>query len=463
MKTTIVRFTVLTMLAAVMSLTWLTSASGGNIDLVTLPSRDEVQLTIYNSEDLTLIRERRFVTVKHGDNRLQFSWANTLIDPSSVEFRPLEHKEEVILVDTVFSGTKAQSLIWNIDSKFEGQLKVEVSYFTSGITWRMDYVGITNPDETQLDFKGYVSVLNNSGENYEYAEIRLIVGKINLVERIADLAKRRGIEMPKEGGEDWDELRKNATKDAFDDADIAPMANAGMPMAPSGGGKPKKVVKEGVSEYFMFSVEGRETVPHGWSKRMIAVNAPGVPFEIVYRMRDFQYGPRPVRFFIWNNDDEHKLGESPIPDGLVNLLRENGREGLAFLGRQTVNYVPIKGDIEINLGPDDLVTYEALVSGTKRTDFSFNRSGWNEYVDGWQEGRALSHVISNYRAKPIKFELRRIFDGDVDYSSDIKGTLFDYRTVETVFVVEPRAKKSLAASLLYRMGSLSKQNRIVLK
>ncbi len=48
------------------------------------PSATTVQLTIYNSEDLTLVRETRTVTFKKGVNPLQFSWANTLIDPTSV-------------------------------------------------------------------------------------------------------------------------------------------------------------------------------------------------------------------------------------------------------------------------------------------------------------------------------------------------------------------------------------------
>ena len=58
-------------------------ASAQNIDMSTLPARESVQLTIYNAEDLTLVRERRTVTVRNGITQLQFSWANTLIDPSS--------------------------------------------------------------------------------------------------------------------------------------------------------------------------------------------------------------------------------------------------------------------------------------------------------------------------------------------------------------------------------------------
>ena len=34
-------------------------SAGKNVDLVTLPDRASVQLTIYNSEDLTLVRETR--------------------------------------------------------------------------------------------------------------------------------------------------------------------------------------------------------------------------------------------------------------------------------------------------------------------------------------------------------------------------------------------------------------------
>ena len=44
-----------------------------NIDLVTLPTRDSVQLTIYNSEDVTLVKETRHVTFKRGRDRTTIS------------------------------------------------------------------------------------------------------------------------------------------------------------------------------------------------------------------------------------------------------------------------------------------------------------------------------------------------------------------------------------------------------
>ena len=90
--------------AATAALGWAVAAEGRNVDLATAPPRHSVQLTIYNSEDLTLVRETRSLTLKKGVNRIQYSWANTLIDPTSVEIRPLEKEGQIEVLDTTFPG-----------------------------------------------------------------------------------------------------------------------------------------------------------------------------------------------------------------------------------------------------------------------------------------------------------------------------------------------------------------------
>ena len=161
----------------------------GNVDLSTVPKRDSLQLTIYNSEDLTLVRETRVVTFKKGANPLEFSWANTLIDPSSVELKFLDHPDKLDVLDTTFPHDKPQKLYWNVQSDIDGEATIQITYFTSGITWAADYVCIANKDESQLGLEGFVRVTNHSGEDYENAQVRLVVGNINLVEKIAQLAQ----------------------------------------------------------------------------------------------------------------------------------------------------------------------------------------------------------------------------------------------------------------------------------
>jgi hypothetical protein len=455
MSTKLLRFDAkrILLLAATLPMLIFSQATfGKNIDLVTLPKRNNVQLTIYNSEDITLAKESRNITLKKGLNQLQFSWAGTLIDPTSVNIRPLDHKNEIEVLDTVFPGQKPQHLIWNIQSEVEGEVSVEVSYFTSGLTWTMDYVAISNPTETELSFKGFVRVFNHSGEEYENAQIRLVVGKINLVEKIANLAKRSGVQPPKPGAVEYLRLKERVVRSTLN----SPSANEGPP--PLNEAKP--IIKEGLSEYFIFSVSGEETIRNGWSKRMQAVKADSVKFDIVYRMRNYQYGNRPVRFFIWQNTEERGLGDSPLPNGLIRLFRDNGNEGLGYLGQQTVKYVPVQADIEINLGPDDLVVYQRRRDPTSRSNFTFDRL--NRVVTGWDERQQWHETIRNYRSKPIHFELRLRLGGDVEMQA-ANTKSFDFNTVETILDVPANGITEFKYQLDIHHQANAKQNRVRLK
>ena len=55
--------------------------------------------------------------------------------------------------------------------------------------------------------------------------------------------------------------------------------------APRPGRNPKQIIKEGLSEYFIYTIEGTETIPNGWSKRMRSFQGQTVPFKIQYRYR----------------------------------------------------------------------------------------------------------------------------------------------------------------------------------
>src|ERR1700724_1163928 len=168
-----------------------------NVDLSTVPKRDSVQLTIYNSEDLTLVRETRTVTFKKGVNPLQFSWANTLIDPTSVELRFLTSADKLDVLDTTYPHDKPQMLFWNVESELDGEATIQITYFTSGITWSADYLLVADKNEQTMGFEGFVRVYNNSGEEYADAQVRLVVGTINLVDKIAQLAKLPTAELDK--------------------------------------------------------------------------------------------------------------------------------------------------------------------------------------------------------------------------------------------------------------------------
>src|SRR4030043_513562 len=161
------------------------------VDLVTLPSRDTVQITIYNSADLTLVRESRALTLKNGENKLQFSWANTLIDPTSLEMLPKANADKIDIADLSYPPRVTNLGLWNIESGVSGKVPGEITYLTSGLTWRAFYMGTLTEDEKTMRLQGYVRGTNNSGEDYENPQTRLIVGKVHILDQIAQLARRQ--------------------------------------------------------------------------------------------------------------------------------------------------------------------------------------------------------------------------------------------------------------------------------
>ncbi|NJN45190.1 MAG: DUF4139 domain-containing protein [Candidatus Competibacteraceae bacterium] len=190
-----------------------TAAHARNVDLSTVPDRQAVQLTIYNSEDLTLVRETRIVTFKQGINPLQFSWANTLIDPTSVELKFPSQGDSLEVLDTTFPHDKPQMLYWNVHSDADQEAKIEIEYFTSGISWSADYIAIADREEQNLQLESFVRIRNDSGEDYENAQVRLVVGTINLVEKIAELARIPVSQVGQLEKEEFRRLRQQASNE----------------------------------------------------------------------------------------------------------------------------------------------------------------------------------------------------------------------------------------------------------
>ena len=376
----------------------------GKVDLVTLPVRDNVQLTIYNSADLTLARENRGLTLKEGFNELQFSWANTLIDPTSLEMFPKENASAIDIYDLTFPPRVRNLGLWHIKSGLSGKVPVEISYLTSGLSWRAFYLGTLTKDEKAMRLKGYVRVHNNSGEDYEEAQVRLIVGKVHIVDEIAQLAQqqypygRPGYGIYPEASMEMKKSRvfkmKESLKDVEEDFDYRR--------------DEKEIVKEGLSEYFLYTIEGTETIRHGWSKRLPSFDTEAVPVINLYKYEEQRYGASVMRFLSFKNDEEHKLGETPIPGGVIKVFREvNRAKNLSYEGQSNFKYIPVEEDVELNLGVVRTVVVEPTLMGYHTENYRFDRWG---NINGWDEVRNFKVEVKNTREIPVKVEIQRNFN-----------------------------------------------------
>jgi len=442
-----------------------------NIDLSTLPSRDSVQLTIYNSEDLTLVRETRQISIKKGQNRLQFSWANTKIDPTSVQVEFLSHPVDMHLINTRFPHDKPQMLYWYINSSIETLATVEISYFTSGISWQADYLAIMTQSSNEISLDSFISVTNHSGEDYENAQVRLVIGKINLVERVNELVRRSQLKkdnINKRKRELYPKVARNMMKVQSG----AHMMDA-MPMAEA-----KEVAKDSLSEYYIFSIEGTETIPNQWSKRLRSGFVKNIAVNINYRYRPREYGNILARVLSFKNDQKSSLGDAPLPEGNIQVYQKNSQASLTYIAGLALKYTSINEKVELNTGADPNVYFELVnLKNWHDNIWMYYRKGkvyrrisdghikieHDATVAGWNEHRLFEQQLRNYSEQAIDVEIRRVISGDALVRSQLAIKKHDFQTVDITTKLAVGEKQTLLYETLVKKGRNAKQNQVRLE
>ena len=414
-------------------------APASAIELVTLPRRDKVQLTIYNSADLTLVRERRNLTLKKGWNWLQFMWANTLIDPTSLSLEPLEPGGEIDIPQFVFPAWLRELGRWLIRSEISGQVPFEITYFTSGLSWRAFYMGTLAQDEKTMKMQGYVRLGNNSGEDYENAQTRLIVGQVHILDEIAQLARRQyPYDRPGMIGYDEDAFKKDVsvTNGEYKAEMLGRRLNLFTDL------RAKEIKKEGLSEYFLYTIEGTETIPNKWGKRLLSFEAEDIAVESLYKYDEERWGSQAIRFVKFANDEKHNLGQTPIPNGNVKIYSHADEQGyLSYVGGTATKYIPVDEEVELNLGPARLVEIEPKLMDFKTENYRLDRRG---NISGWDEIRTWKIEMTNTRTLPIQIEITRGF-GTVYWTlqSETSYEKHDATHARFMLELEPRSKQTL--------------------
>ena len=350
------------------------SALHAAVGLVTVPERDVVRMTIYNAVDLTLVQEARTLILKKGLNRIQYQWAGTLIDSTSLELRCLDQAAKTEVLNVVYPPNSPATLVWEIDSQIEGPAKFEISYFTSGLTWGADYVMRASPDERTAELEGWVSVTNGSGENYPKVEVRLVVGSINLVEQIRNLATNQ-----------IEERTRNVRKDELQNKARGLFANPKAAGAPAPGkmamemaeaDKRPEVVSARLGDYHIFSVSGVQQVTNGATTRFQAITTKEpMKLEVLYRVGFLT--DQAIKLYRFINDKDHQLPDGPLPEGLWHVFRVTDAKtrALSYSGSTTSAYVPPNQKVELNLGVDPAIAVKQVQEWHGETNHHYDNGG----------------------------------------------------------------------------------------
>jgi hypothetical protein len=274
----------------------------------------------------------------------------------------------------IFPGVPADlmarpTLVWLLANDRSRAQGLEVTYLTSGISWRADYVLTLSARDDAADLAGWVTVDNRSGASYRNALLKLVAGSVNRVQE--DVAVRHKV------------LMEAAAAPAFQE--------------------------EGFFEYHLYTLERPTTVRDNQSKQIALLQAAGVPVkkELVLQGEErHYYGPLPGGdgqrrssvFLEIRNEKARGLG-MPLPKGLMRVYKEDASGSPQFVGEDRIDHVPGNETFRIRMGESFDVVAER------------RQTEWKKLAADTHEA-AFEIVIRNHRPEGVTVTVREPVPGD---------------------------------------------------
>ncbi len=254
-----------------------------------------------------------------------------IIDRSTVEEISLKKLPE----DLVTKPT----LVWLAHAAEEGTRLCRVTYTTGRIGWKADYSAVLNPDETKIDFAGWVTIDNKSGATYKNATIKLIAGDVR---RITEPEPRRQVRYK--------------------------MAEAVGAMA---------FEEKPFMEYHLYTLGRKSTINNNQVKQIEFITpALGVSIkklyiyerghQMIYRRREQTDKVRIKLEF--ENTTQNNLGIA-LPKGKVRVFKKDPADDmLEFVGEDRIDHTPTKEKLSLYIGNafDVVAEYTLLDSKVSR-------------------------------------------------------------------------------------------------
>ncbi len=252
------------------------------------------------------------------------------------------HPGRILLSKIPETVSLQPTLLWLLENKLARPQRLEVTYLTSGINWRTDYLAILNPSDTQMELTGWVTIDNRSGATYRNAQLRLVAGEVQRVreERVAERAVPR-------------------------------MAMAAKEAAP-------QFKEEPFFEYHLYTLDRGTTLRDNETKQMVLFDAHQIPVSKLFILQgqpQFYWARYEARgqkqkvgvFLELVNRQENHLG-MPLPKGIVRVYKEDKDGTLQLAGEDRVDHTAKDEKFKVKIGEAFDVAVERIQTEYKQLD-----------------------------------------------------------------------------------------------
>lgn len=228
-----------------------------------------------------------------------------------------------------------------------GKQAVELSYLTSGLSWKADYVANLSTEGKSLDLNGWVTLTNRSGAGFDNTTLQLVAGTVNRVR--------------------------------------PPQAQMAYAMAPAPRAKAAEATQEALMDYHLYSFERPTSIADNQTKQLALLSAAAVPVrreyllagnEYYYRDRYGQIGQKlkPAVFLEFENKGG-QLGK-PLPAGIVRVYARDSKGAAQFVGEDRIEHTAKNEKLKLRLGEAFDITAERRQTGYKKIADNVSESAW---------------------------------------------------------------------------------------
>jgi len=235
------------------------------------------------------------------------------------------------------------TLVWKVATEKPGKHLAQVTYQTTGLSWRADYSAVVNADDTRMDLSGWVTLTNQCGAAFKDARVKLIAGDV------------RRVQPP-----------------------VTALPPAPMAARPAGGLGGGGFEEKTFFEYHMYTLGRTTTVNENQVKQVELLTAADVPvlkryvFEPGGRYWHRRYGQGnlyKINVYVeFKNSKDQKLG-MPLPKGKIRMYKKDPADAsLEFVGEDEIDHTPKDEELKLYVGDAFDIVGEKIIADRKQGD-----------------------------------------------------------------------------------------------
>lgn len=306
-------------------------------------------------------RERAKVLAANGGVVLQIG--------SRIEVLRDDRMPTRVIFDKVPSNLRARpTLSVTLNSSRGGTRPAQLSYLTSGMGWKADYVALFDENAGKMDVQGWVTLTNNTGTTFNNAKTLLVAGT------------------PSVNGQSSRGGRNNIRRAGIESAN-----------------------RESLGDFYLYPLAARTTIANAQTKQVSFLDVAGAPAQKAYEFsnrwlgtqREAQSAATVLQF---SSSKDGGLGDA-LPAGTVRVYMKDASGQPQFIGENTIGHTPMGSELGLKTGEAFDVKVKPTVTERRRLSSSKWRS-------------VMSYEVSNAKSTPVTVSL--IQDGLDFYWSDTR-------------------------------------------